>query len=386
MRLIISTIFLLVVSVCTAQIEVGAENTELYFPLLQQKQIAVVANPTSVIGKTHLVDTLISSGFQVKRIFGPEHGFRGNKGNGDHVKDERDAKTGIPISSLYGKQVRPSKELLKNIDVLIFDMQDVGVRFYTYLSTLHYIMEAAAESKIKLIVLDRPNPNDHYIDGPVMKDSSLHSIVGMHPIPIVHGCTFGELAQMINEEGWLKSKMKCDLLVVPCKNYSHGVGYELPIAPSPNLKTATAILAYPSLCWFEGTVVSVGRGTEKPFERIGFPNFRGEEIVFCPKNIPGVSTNPPYMNQKCSGIEIGRNEISRKNLDLKWLLDMYLAYPEKERFFSSPNFFDKLAGTTVLRKQLIAGKSEQEIRNSWESDLNSYKLLRKKYLLYADQN
>jgi uncharacterized protein YbbC (DUF1343 family) len=280
--------------------------------------------------------------------------------------------------------VKPNSTDLKNIDILLFDMQDVGVRFYTYLSTMHYILEAAAENNIEVVLLDRPNPNDHYIDGPVMLDTTLHSLVGMHPIPIVHGCTLGELAQMIVGEGWLKTKKKCNLTVIPCSNYQHGSRYQLPIAPSPNLKSETAILAYPSLCWFEGTVVSVGRGTSKPFERIGFPGYVNGSITFNPKNIPGVSTNPPYVNQTCRGIEISQVEIAKNQLDLKWLLTMYKAFPGEEKFFSSPLFFDKLAGTKELRVQVVQGIDEFEIRKSWQDDLNSYKEIRKKYLLYAD--
>lgn len=368
----------------SGQMHVGAEQTAMYFPMLRDKRVAVVANPTSLVGQVHLVDTLKNSGIKVVKIFGPEHGFRGNQGNGDHVQNEVDKKTGIPIISLYGKHVKPSVSELKNVDAIVFDMQDVGVRFYTYLSTMHYILEAAAENNLDVIVLDRPNPNDHYIDGPVMHDTTLYSLVGMHPIPIVHGCTFGELAQMIVGENWLKSSKKCKLTVIPCVAYYHGFRYDLPIPPSPNLKSETAVLAYPSLCWFEGTVVSVGRGTSKPFERIGFPGFTNGTIEFIPKNIPGVSTNPPYLNQNCDGIEIRRNEISNDQLDLKWLLTMFQAYPAKDKFFSSPTFFDKLAGTKKLRNQIIQGMSEEEIRKTWQDDLNSFKQLRKKYLLYAD--
>ena len=384
MRFLISIFTICLFISASGQMRVGAERTEIYFPLLRNKRVGLVANPTSTVGQVHLVDTLKQSGIQVVKIFGPEHGFRGNQGNGDHVKDEVDKKTGIPIRSLYGKNMKPSAADLKNIDVLLFDMQDVGVRFYTYLSTMHYILEAAAENNLDVVVLDRPNPNDHYIDGPVMHDTTLYSLVGMHPIPIVHGCTLGELAQMIVGEGWLKTKQICKLTVVPCSNYYHGFRYHLPIPPSPNLKTETAILAYPSLCWFEGTVVSVGRGTSKPFERIGYPGYMNGTMTFNPKNIPGVSTNPPYVNQTCKGLEIKRNEISENQLDLKWLLIMFQAFPGEEKFFNSPQFFDKLAGTKNLREQVIKGVSEDEIRKTWQDDLNSYKELRKKYLLYAD--
>lgn len=363
----------------------GASQTEVYFGLLKNKRIAVVANQTSIVGKTHLVDTLLSSGIQVVKIFAPEHGFRGEAGNGDHINNGTDPKTNLPIISLYGSHVRPTPEMLADVDVLVFDIQDVGVRFYTFLATMQEVMEAAALSNKELFVLDRPNPNGYYVDGPVMTESKLYSFVGQLPIPIVHGCTLGEMAQMINGEGWLTDGKKCELTVIPCKQYSHNSYFELPIKPSPNLPNITSIYAYPSLCWFEGTCISVGRGTSLPFQQFGFPNCKVGETSFTPKEIPGVSSNPPFENKRCSGIQV-KFEKRPTQLNLSWLIDMYSAFPDKDKFFTSPNFFDKLAGSTSLRKQILEGVSEEEIRASWQRDLEQYKVIRKKYLLYTDFN
>jgi hypothetical protein len=363
----------------------GASQTENYFGLLKNKRVAVVANPTSVVGKAHLVDTLITSGIQVVKIFAPEHGFRGEAGNGDHVSNGFDKKTKLPIFSLYGSHTRPTAEMLSNVDVIVFDIQDVGVRFYTFLATMQEVMEAAVISKKPVIILDRPNPNGYYIDGPVMTDPKLYSFVGQLPIPIVHGCTLGELAKMINGEGWLTGKKSCELTVIPCSAYTHNSYFELPIKPSPNLPNITSIYAYPSLCLFEGTCISIGRGTALPFQQFGFPKCKVGETSFTPKEIPGVSTNPPYENQLCKGIKVSI-EKRPTELNLSWLMTMYSNYPNKEKFFSSPGFFDKLAGNTLLRKQVVSGASEDEIRASWQKDLDSYKAIRKKYLLYPDFN
>lgn len=363
----------------------GASNTEAYFSLLQNKRVAVVANPTSVVGKVHLVDTLISSGIQVVKIFAPEHGFRGEAGNGDHVGNGFDTKTKLPIFSLYGSHVRPTPEMLTDVDVVVFDIQDVGVRFYTFLATMQEVMEAAALSNKEFIVLDRPNPNGYYVDGPVMTDSKLYSFVGQLPIPIVHGCTLGEMAKMINGEDWLEEGKSCKLTVVPCTEYNHNSYFELPIKPSPNLPNITSIYAYPSLCLFEGTCISIGRGTSLPFQQFGFPNCKVGETSFTPKEIPGVSTNPPFENQLCKGIKVSF-EKRPTQLNLSWLMSMYASYPNKEKFFSSPGFFDKLAGETELRKQIIQGVSEDDIRASWQADIEQYKTTRKKYLLYPDFN
>jgi len=363
----------------------GASNTGAYFGLLRNRRVAVVANQTSLIGNVHLVDTLLSSGIQVVKIFAPEHGFRGEAGNGDHINDGIDRKTKLPIISLYGSNVRPSPTMLADVDVIVFDIQDVGVRFYTFLATMQEVMEAAALAKKEFIVLDRPNPNGHYIDGPVMTDSNLFSFVGQLHIPIVHGCTLGEMANMINGEGWLTVEKHCELTVIPCTDYNHNSYFELPIKPSPNLPNITSIYAYPSLCWFEGTCISIGRGTNLPFQQFGFPNCKVGETSFTPKEIKGVSSNPPFKNQLCKGILI-HFEKRPTQLNVSWLKSMYSSYPNKDKFFVSPNFFDKLAGTTELRKQIEEGVSEEEIRASWQADLETYKTTRKKYLLYPDFN
>jgi uncharacterized protein YbbC (DUF1343 family) len=381
---ILSFVLVLCISQVSAQ-RSGAANTEAYFGLLKNRRVAVVANQTSLIDNVHLVDTLLSSGIQVVKIFAPEHGFRGEAGNGDHVNDGIDRKTKLPIVSLYGSHVRPTPEMLENVDVIVFDIQDVGVRFYTFLSTMQEVMEAAALSNKEFIVLDRPNPNGYYVDGPVMTDSNLYSFVGQLPIPVVHGCTLGELAKMINGEKWLTVGKECELTIIPCAQYTHSSYFELPIKPSPNLPNITSIYAYPSLCWFEGTCISIGRGTNLPFQQFGFPNCKVGDTSFTPKEIPGVSSNPPFKNQLCKGIKVSF-EKRPTQLNLTWLKTMYSNYPNKEKFFISPNFFDKLAGTTKLRKQIEEGVSEEEIRASWQADLDHYKVIRKKYLLYPDFN
>jgi uncharacterized protein YbbC (DUF1343 family) len=381
---ILSFVLVLCISQVSAQ-RSGAANTEAYFGLLKNRRVAVVANQTSLIDNVHLVDTLLSSGIQVVKIFAPEHGFRGEAGNGDHVNDGIDRKTKLPIVSLYGSHVRPTPEMLENVDVIVFDIQDVGVRFYTFLSTMQEVMEAAALSNKEFIVLDRPNPNGYYVDGPVMTDSNLYSFVGQLPIPVVHGCTLGELAKMINGEKWLTVGKECELTIIPCTQYTHSSYFELPIKPSPNLPNITSIYAYPSLCWFEGTCISIGRGTNLPFQQFGFPNCKVGDTSFTPKEIPGVSSNPPFKNQLCKGIKVSF-EKRPTQLNLTWLKTMYSNYPNKEKFFISPNFFDKLSGTTKLRKQIEEGVSEEEIRASWQADLDHYKVIRKKYLLYPDFN
>ena len=383
-HLILIVVLLLSMVQVLAQVS-GASNTGAYFGLLRNTRVAVVANQTSVIGNVHLVDTLLSSGIQVVKIFAPEHGFRGEAGNGDHVNDGTDKKTKLPIISLYGNHTRPTAEMLADVDVIVFDIQDVGVRFYTFLATMQEVMEAAVLSKKAVVVLDRPNPNGYYVDGPVMTDKKLYSFVGQLPIPIVHGCTLGELAEMISGEGWLSGGKSCELTVIPCSDYTHNSYFELPIKPSPNLPNITSIYAYPSLCWFEGTCISIGRGTDLPFQQFGFPNCKVGETTFTPKEIPGVSTNPPFENQLCKGAKVSF-EKRPTQLNLSWLISMYSNYPNKDKFFTSANFFDKLAGTTQLRKQIIGGVGEDVIRLSWQSDLDAYKAIRKKYLLYTDFN
>lgn len=367
------------------KIKTGAERTGEYLPLLQGKAAALVANPTSVIGKTHLVDSLLKAGIKIKKVFCPEHGFRGDADAGEHVRTYKDKKTGLDIVSLYGKNYKPTAQDLQGIDVVVFDIQDVGVRFYTYISTLHYVMEACAENKKKLLVFDRPNPNGFYVDGPVLEEK-YKSFVGTAPVPIVHGMTVGEYAGMLNGEGWLKGGLKCDLTVIKLLGYTHSDHYVLPVKPSPNLATMGAIYMYPSLCLFEGTVISVGRGTEAPFEMIGHPKLQNTTFKFTPKSIPGASKNPPYEGQLCYGYDL-RNfgEMFIKSygkLYLYWLQGTYKNSPDKSTYFN--DYFKSLAGNETLKQQIINGTSEEEIRKSWEPGLKKFKEIRKKYLLYQD--
>lgn len=344
---------------------------------MKGKRVGLVVNHTSLVGKTHLADTLKGLGINVTRIFGPEHGFRGNAADGEHVNDSIDAKTGIQVVSLYGKNQKPTIKQFSDLDVIVFDIQDVGTRFYTYIGTMHYVMETCAESKKKLIILDRPNPNA-FIDGPI-NTKPLQSFVAMHAIPIAHGMTIGELAQMINGEGWLANKLKCDVDIVKLKNWKHSDDYLLPIRPSPNLPNNQAVKLYPSLCLFEGTVISVGRGTPTPFQIIGNPELKSMGYQFTPISIKGVSVKPPQENKLCFGMDL-RNVLVERKIDLTYLFAMYKAYPEKEKFFLP--YFDLLAGTPVLKQQIKDGLTEDQIRESWKPDLDKYKEMRKKYLLY----
>jgi len=365
----------------------GAQRTDQYIPLIKGKRVAVVANQTSVIGNTHLVDSLQSLGINIKLVFAPEHGFRGNASAGETIVDSRDPQTGLPVISLYGATKKPTPIMLQDVDVVLFDIQDVGARFYTYISTLHYVMEACAENGKLLIVLDRPNPNGFYMDGPVLK-KEFKSFVGLHPIPVVHGCTIGELAKMIIGEGWLETEKDCKLAVVSCLNYEHSSLYHLPVNPSPNLQNMASVYLYPSLCFFEGTVVSVGRGTNLPFQCIGYPGNTTGKFEFTPKDIPHVADNPMHEGALCTGHNLAAFGdfyfTSSKELYLEWLTGMYEECAEKSKFFTSPGFFDQLAGTDALRKQLEAGKSASEIRESWQEDLKTYKAMRKMYILYPD--
>ncbi len=375
----------------TGSIQTGADQTTQYLPYLKGKRVGMVVNPTSIIGNRPSVDSLLSRGVQIVKIFGPEHGFRGNASNGEKVNDEMDTKTGIPIVSLYGKNKKPSPEQLADIDVLIFDIQDVGCRFYTYINTLDHVMEACAENNKELMILDRPNPNGYVVDGPILEDH-LHSGIGMHKIPITHGMTLGEFAQMINGEGWLPNKMTCKLRIVKVANYTHDMPYVLPVNPSPNLNSAQSILLYPSICPFEGTIISQGRGTQMPFAVLGAPALKGQySFSFKPVDIPGMKVNPLHEDMDCYGLDLRQYDTSKlrkaKQLNLNWLMTMYKAYPDKARFFDSSQSkemgnFDKLAGTENLKRQIIAGVSETEIRRSWEPGLGNYKTMRKKYLLY----
>ena len=363
----------------------GARLMSNYLPLVQGKRVAVVANHTTLVGSKHLVDTLLSVGVTVKKIFSPEHGFRGDIEAGELIGNYTDKVTGLPVISLYGGSKKPKPADLSDVDVLIFDLQDVGVRFYTYISTMHYVMEACAENNKPLIILDRPNPNGFYVDGPVL-DTAYRSFVGMHPVPLVHGMTIGEFAQMINGEGWLKGKIQCNLTVIPCKGYNHSMTTALPVRPSPNLPNHLSILLYPSLGLFEGTVVSVGRGTDYPFQVFGFPNFPDKGFRYIPVEKRGASLNPPYKGKPVYGIDLRDYSVNyfldRREIILDWLIYSYNNYPEKDKFFN--NFFNLLAGTSVLRQQIENGLTPSEIRATWQPALEQFKLLRKKYLLYPD--
>ncbi len=366
-------------------IKTGSERTELYYPWLKGKNIAIVANHTSTIKKVHLVDSLQHAGFAIKKVFCPEHGFRGKADAGEVVGNYTDEKTKLPVISLYGKNKKPSAEDLSNVDVVIFDIQDVGARFYTYISTMHYVMEACAENNKLFIVLDRPNPNGYYVDGPVL-EKEFTSFVGMHPVPIVHGMTIAEYACMINGEKWLKNGVQCQLKYVPVLNYNHTYFYQLPIKPSPNLPTMESVYLYPSFCLLEGTCVSVGRGTEAPFEYIGNPKLDSTGFSFTPKSIEGMSKNPPYEGVKCNGynfhVYAGEYIKGLGKLYLFPLLELYKELKDKTEYFGPT--FDKLAGTAKLQQQIISGMSEDDIRKSWQADIDNFKKIRKKYLLYTD--
>ncbi len=394
-KLIGAFIFLLFMNSCSSQpathhpspithhqITTGAERLDILLPLLKDKRVALLVNQTSMVGATHLVDTLLSYKINIKKIFAPEHGFRGSADAGEHVRDSVDAKTRIKIISLYGDKKKPSAEDLKDVDVMIFDIQDVGVRFYTFISSLHYLMEACAENNKELIVLDRPNPNGWYVDGPVLK-KEFQSFVGVDPIPVVHGLTVGEYSQMVNGEKWLPIGEQCSLKVVECLNYNHTISYSLPVKPSPNLPNDAAIYNYPSICYFEGTDISVGRGTDYPFQMIGAPSITVRNFSFHPESKPGAK-NPPHLNQVCFGFDLRRVNTSKGEINLSYLLKTYAAFPDTSKYFLPNGFFDKLAGTGELRKQIIAGKTEEEIEASWKAELTEYKAKRKKYLLYKD--
>tara|TARA_B110000046_G_scaffold91729_1_gene99730 strand:+ start:4236 stop:5429 length:1194 start_codon:yes stop_codon:yes gene_type:complete len=364
-------------------LSVGAQQTEHYLPILKNKNIGIVANQTTVIfkeeGYTHLVDSLLSLNIAVKKVFAPEHGFRGTADAGETIKDGIDSGSGVPIVSLYGANKKPNAKILEGLDLIIFDVQDVGARFYTFLSTLHYMMETCANLGITVVVLDRPNPNGHYVDGPIL-DLNYSSFVGMHPVPIVHGMTVGEYAKMINGEGWLSKGVQCDLKVIPVENYTHQTAYELPIKPSPNLPNATAINLYPSLCLFEGTNVSMGRGTELQFQIFGSPFLKSVDYSyeFTPK--PNVGAKyPVYENKICTGLNL-KNHSNLSQIELKWLLDAFQNTENKAEFFNP--FFTKLAGQKLLQKQIEMGMNSDQIRDSWKTDLERYKLLRAPYLLY----
>ena len=363
------------------QVQPAASNTAMYLPKLKGKKIGVVAHQASLLTdageQKHLVDLLLENKINVVGVFAPEHGFRGTADAGEKVADGKDAKTQLPIYSLYGKNRKPSATQLQGIDLIVFDLQDVGVRFFTYLSTLHYVMEACAEAGIPLLVLDRPNPNSHYIDGPVLSLEH-QSFVGMHPVPILYGMTIGEYAKMIQGEGWLKTNKPCELEVVPLLNYTHNSPYELPIRPSPNLPNAQAVALYPSLCLLEPTVISVGRGTDQQFQLYGHPAFSNYNYSFTPQPNFGAK-NPKHKGVLCYGVDL-TEQAKPSRIELQWLLEAYANFPEKEAFFLKG--FERISGVSNLRNQIIEGTTETEIRNSWTPDLEKFKKLRTQYLLY----
>lgn len=410
MMTVTSTLFLTLLAIsnakCTTQIPsssqstsnksaiiTGADQTEKYLPYLKGKRIGLVANQSSMIGKISSVDSLVSLGIKIVKVFGPEHGFRGNASNGAVVGDEIDAKTGIPIVSLYGKNEKPTKEQLADIDLLVFDIQDVGCRYYTNINTLEYVMEACAENKKELLILDRPNPNAYVVDGPVMTDDKFKSAIGIHYTPMTHGMTIGEFAQYLNGEGYLKEQ--CKINIIKVANYNHDMPYVLPIYPSPNLNTQQAVMLFPSLCMFEGTAINEGRGTYMPFTILGAPALNGKySFSYKPVSIPGMSERPRHKDSVCYGLDLRNYDVSNlresRQINLSWLIELYNAYLDKANFFNrgrtneDVSGFDLRIGTDQLRKQIIAGVPEAEIRKSWEPGLQKFKAIRAKYLLYPD--
>lgn len=391
MRTTVITSLLFCITLCTnaqktnnSRIAVGAEQTSEYFPILKNKKIAVFSNHTGMIGNKHTVDVLLENKLNVVAIFSPEHGFRGNADAGEHVSSSVDSKTGVPILSLYdGKAGKPSEESMRKFDVLLVDIQDVGLRFYTYYISMVKLMDACAEYNRKMIILDRPNPNGHYVDGPIL-DMKYKSGVGWLPIPVVHGMTLGELALMVNGEKWLPASKECDVTVIKCKNYTHRSLYQLPVAPSPNLPNMKAIYLYPSTCYFEATPVSLGRGTSLPFQIYGHPNMRGYDYSFTPKSVPGAK-NPPQLDKLCYGKDLSGlsdKEIWEKGVDLSYVIDAYTNLNMGEHFFRP--FFELLIGTDYVRKMIIQGKSADEIKAMWKDDVEKFKVQRKPYLLYAE--
>lgn len=378
-------------SVSNPGIKTGAEQTEKYLSYLKGKRVAILANQTSVIGNTHLVDSLQKSGVNIVKVFGPEHGFRGRASAGDIVNDETDAATGIPIISLYGAKNKPTKDDLADVDIVLYDLQDVGVRFYTNINALSRLMEACYENGKELLILDRPNPNGYLIDGPVL-DMKYRSGIGMFPIPMSHGLTVGEFARMANGEGWLNGKVKCTIKIIPVANYDHDMPYVLPVNPSPNLNTPQAVLLYPSTCMFEGVYLNHGRGTYFPFTVFGSPELKGiYDFSYTPTGIKGMAETPLFMNEVCYGIDLRKYDThllrASKKINLQWIMELYKAHPYKEKFFDQKlsnqmNNVEIQTGSGLFRQQIIDGVPEETIRASWEPGLSDYKLMRKKYLLY----
>lgn len=371
----------------TAQVKNGADRLEELFPLLENKRISLVVNQTSLVQNVHLLDTLYNKGVHITQVFAPEHGFRGDADAGEFIKNGKDYRTQVPIISLYGKNKKPQPAQLQQTDIVIFDIQDVGARFYTYISTMFYVMQACAENNKELIILDRPNPCD-YIDGPVL-DMKYKSFVGILPIPILHGCTIGELAQMINGEGWLGNNLQCPLKVITIEDWKHGQPYSLPVKPSPNLPNDQAIALYPSLCPFEGTSVSVGRGTDFPFQIIGSPTTKNLKFRFMPHSMKGSDKHPLHQDTYCYGLNLSSEKNIPKGFSLQYVIQFYnyfqnlTKHAEKE-FFTRPHWFDLLMGTNQVRLDILKNKTEEQIRSAWQKKLNQYKEIRKKYLLYED--
>ncbi|WP_245977365.1 exo-beta-N-acetylmuramidase NamZ family protein [Albibacterium indicum] len=361
----------------------GADQLDEYLPLLKGKKVGIMGNQTSVVGDRHLVDVLLENEVDVKFAFAPEHGFRGDIERGEKVSNDVDEKTGLPLHTLYGKNEK-ADSIVNSIDVMIFDLQDVGARFYTYITSMHRVMQLAVNNGKKVIVLDRPNPNGDQVDGPVRKDDKFKSNVSYHKIAMIHGLTVGELAKMINGEGWLENGEQVDLTVIPVKNYDHSMKYELPVIPSPSLPNYTSVRLYMSLCLFEGTDISIGRGTDWPFQVIGYPDPVFGDFTFTPGTRPGMAAHVEQQDELCYGIDLRDIDAENEKFTLKYLIDFYNKADFKDEFFARPEFFDKLAGTDELRKQIIAGKTEDEIRASWKEELDAYKEMRKKYLLYPD--
>ncbi len=389
MRSLISFIVVLVLLSCSGNAQPkkvvinGDAQMDVYLPLLKDKKVGMVVNQTAVVAGVHIVDTLLSRGVNIVKIFAPEHGFRGNADAGATVTDGKDKKTGIDIVSLYGKHKKPTKEMLDSLDIIVFDIQDVGARFYTYISTMHYVMEACAENGVKFIVFDRPNPNGDYFDGPVLQ-KEFRSFVGMDPIPVVHGLTVGELAYMINGEGWLKDGAKCQLRVFPVLNYRHSDRIHVGIKPSPNLPNDLAIRLYPSLCFFEATDVNIGRGTEFPFQVIGYPDSTFGDFVFTPHAIKGMAMNPPQKDKKCYGVDLRETAGSDNRFTLKYLLMFRNKFPKGTEMITRERWFNLLAGNSTLLEDIKKGLSENEIRSHWKDELDEYGKIRKRYLIYPE--
>ena len=387
MKYIILFIYWLAVLQTTAQVKNGADRLEELLPLLENKRISLVVNQTSLVQNVHLLDTLYNKGVHITQVFAPEHGFRGDADAGEFIKNGKDYRTQVPIISLYGKNKKPQPSQLQQTEIMIFDIQDVGARFYTYISTMFYVMQACAENNKELIILDRPNPCD-YVDGPVL-DMKYKSFVGILPIPILHGCTIGELAQMINGEGWLGNNLQCPLKVITIEDWKHGQPYSLPVKPSPNLPNDQAIALYPSLCPFEGTSISVGRGTDFPFQIIGSPTTKNLKFRFMPHPMKGSDKHPLHQDTYCYGLNLSSEKNIPKGFSLQYVIQFYnyfqnlTKHAEKE-FFTRPHWFDLLMGTNQVRLDILKNKTEEQIRSAWQKKLNQYKEIRKKYLLYED--